>query len=142
MRLEIFDDDSYFNKLDEFITIDRVPSIFPFKEMFIDPDNLINEHGDFTAIYNFLKEVHFLYYYSQRYIGYILLDDNYYIVFVDDELNVRLVGNSEINWTKTVLDDDGYINFRNFCVNKYNIIHHDPDYDFLLLIYEKHLCFN
>lgn len=141
MRLEIFDDDSYFNKLDEFITIDRVSSIFPFKEMFIDPDNLISEYGDFTDIYNFLKEVHFLYYYSQRYIGYTLLDNKYYIVFVDDEINVRIVGDNEINWTITVLEDDDYLQFKKFCIENYGITYKDPDYDELLDVLIKHANF-
>lgn len=141
MKLEIFNDDDYFNKLDEFISIDKVDPVFPFKDMFIDPDNLINDLGDATSIYNFLVQVHFLYYYSQKYIGYVLLDDKYYIVFVDDEINIRLVGDDEINWTKLLFDDDIYSQFKNFCVNKYNINYKEPDYQQLLDIQIKHIDF-
>jgi hypothetical protein len=141
MRLDIFDDYNYFNKLSEFIDIEKVDSIYPFKEMFIDPDNLITDLGDATSIYNFLIQVHFFYYYSQKHIGYILLDNKHYIVFVDDEINIRLVSDDEINWTKSLLDDEAYLQFRDFCLEKYNITYKEPNYQNLIDVKIKHIPF-
>jgi hypothetical protein len=141
MNLEIFFDELYFNKLSEFITLDKVEPLFPFREMLIDPDNLINEFGDATSTYNLLLNIHFFYYYSQRYVGYILLDNRYYIVFVDDEINVMLAGDDEVNWTKLVLDDDDYFEFKNFVSTHYNISITEPDYDKLFEVSQKHIDF-
>jgi hypothetical protein len=142
MNLDIFFDELYFKKLSEFITLDKVETLFPFKEMLIDPDNLINEFGDATSIYNLLLNIHFFYYYSQRYVGYILLDNRYYIVFVDDEINVMLAGDDEVDWTKLVLDDDDYFEFKHFVSTHYNISITEPDYDKLFEVSQKHIDFN
>lgn len=141
MNLEIFFDELYFNKLSEFIFIDKVNPLFPFKEMLIDPDNLINEFGDATSTYEFLLNVHFFYYYSQRYIGYILIDNHYYIIFVDDEINIMLTGYDEVNWTRLVLNDDDYLEFKKFFSTHYKTPITDPDYDYLGAINRKFLNF-
>jgi len=141
MNLTIFDDSIYFEKLHSFLFLDKVGPTFPFEEMFIDPNNLITDTYDFTDIYNFLNSVHFCYYYEQQYIGYTLLEGKYYIICVDDEINISIIGNDEVNWTKLWLDDDEYIDFKDFCKSTYNISCIEPDYDHLLSIEEKNIDF-
>lgn len=142
MKLDIFYDAVYFNKLEEFITIDKVDHLYPFKEMLIDPDNLINDEGhDLTELYNFLKKIHFFYYHDQSHFGYININGLYYIVEVGDECNILLLGDDEVNWTKLVLDDDDYFEFKHFVSTHYNISITDPDYDKLFEVSQKHIDF-
>lgn len=142
MNLTIFDDSVYFEKLHSFLFLDKVGPTFPFEEMFIDPNNLITETYDFTNLYNFLNSVHFCYYYEQKYIGYVLLDNRYYVIFVDDELNIMVAGDDEVNWTKLVFDDDDeYLEFKNFCLIQYNIKSNDANYDKLREIKIKYTIF-
>lgn len=85
MNLNIFHDTSYFNKLEELITIDKVDPLYPFKEMLIDSDNLITDDGyDLTGIYKFLKKIHIFYYYNQSHYGYVQINGRYYIVEIGD----------------------------------------------------------
>lgn len=139
MNLSIFFDDDYFNKLDEFITLDKVDPIFPFKEFHIDPKNL--KKNNTTDVYNFLINVHFFYYYEQSYFGYTQLGDNYYIIEVDDELTVTVAGDTEINWLKLVLDDD-YLEFKQYCIERYGINNKNPNYKELQKIEDKYIKFN
>lgn len=129
MNLAIFLEDLYFNELSKLLDIEKVDSIYPFKEMFIDPDNLIDDDGyNLTDLYNFLKDVHFFYYHNQSHYGYVQINGSYYIVEVGDECNVLILGNDEVNWTKLLLDDDKYLEFKQFCLLTYNILAQDPDY--------------
>lgn len=138
MNLQIFYDDYYFNELEKLISIEKVDPVYPFLEMNIDPDNLISDGYDLTALYNFLKTVHFFYYYDQSHYGYIQLNGKYYIIEVGDEVNILLLGDNEINWTKLLLDDDDFLQFKDFCVNRYNIVYKEPDYDVFLTIKNKY----
>lgn len=142
MNLDIFFNDAYFNKLKDFINIEKVDPVFPFREMFIDPENLVNDLGDATSIYNFLLNVKFFYYYSQRYIGYCLFDNKYYIVFVDDEINILLAGNDEVNWTKLLLNDADYFMFKDFCLTNLKLKCQDPDYKALGKISRQYIDFD
>lgn len=141
MNLDIFFNDAYFNKLKDFISIEKVNPVFPFREMFIDPDNLVNDLGDATSIYNFLINVKFFYYYSQRYIGYTLFDNKYYVIFVDDEINILLAGDDEVNWTKLLLNDNDYFMFKDFCLTNLELECQDPDYKVLGKISRQYLDF-
>jgi hypothetical protein len=139
MNLDIFFDNDYFSKLDEFISIEKVDRIFPYKEFRIDPKNL--KKNDAEEVYNFLTKVHFFYYYEQSYFGYTKLDDIYYIIEVDDEMTVTVAGDTEINWLKLVLDDN-YPEFKKFCVNTYGVNKKEPNYTELQKIEDTYIHFN
>lgn len=139
MNLNIFFDNDYFNKLEEFISIQKVTPIFPYKDFYIDPNNL--KKNDAEEVYNFLTKVHFFYYYEQSYFGYTELDGIYYIIEVDDEMTVTVAGDTEINWLKLVLDDN-YPEFKKFCVAKYGFDKKEPNYTELQKIEDKHIDFN
>lgn len=140
MNLEIFFDDEYFNKLEEFISIQKVDPIFPYKDFYIDPNNL--KKNDAEEVYNFLTKVHFFYYYEQHYYGYAKLDNNYYIIEVDDEVTVAVLGDTETNWLKLLLDDVDYLEFKKFCVNKFGIDKKEPNYTKLQQVQDKHVNFD
>ena len=143
MNVEIFFDDDYFNKLEEFMTIDKVEPLYPFKEMLIDPDNLIDNNGcDLTDLYNFLKKVYVFYYHDQSHFGYIQINGLYYIVEVGDEVNIVILGDNEINWTKLLLAYDDYLLFKDFCLKTYDIAYKEPDYDKYLEIKTKYMRFD
>lgn len=141
MNLNIFYDEMYYNKLSELFTIYECNPIFPFKEMRIDPDNLVRGIHDATNIYNFLKDVHFIYHCDQKYIGHVKIDDVYYIIDIDDEATISILGDDEVNWTKDLLDDDQYLDFKNFCFTHYKINSTEPDYNKYLAIEMKHISF-
>lgn len=141
MNLNIFYDDVFYNELSELFTIDERDPIFPFKEMRIDPDNLVRGIHDATAIYTFLKDVHFLYQCDQKYIGYVKIDGIDYIIDIDDEATISILGDDEVNWTKDLLDDEQYLYFKNFCLNHYQIKTTEPDYEKFSEIERKFLTF-
>jgi hypothetical protein len=135
MNLEIFYDESYYNKLSDLILIHECKPIYPFEEMGIDPENLILGYRDDTAIYNFLKKVNFIYYCDQIYIGHTIIDGSEYIIEVNDEVTISILGDNESNWVKLlILDDDdfnadeSYLNFEKFCLEKYSVTPIEPDY--------------
>jgi hypothetical protein len=142
MNLNIFFDDDYFNKLVDFMSFEKIDNDFPFLEMRIDPDNLINGDYDQTPLYTFLKSVHFFYYYAQSYYGYVQLDGKYYIIEVGDELDMLILGDNEINWTKLLFDKESEYNiFKSFCLNKYKINYKEPDHVEFRKIREKYMNF-
>lgn len=140
MNLKIFHDVSYFNKLEEFIFMEKVDPLFPFKEFRIDPKNLKKNNAE--PVYNFLTQVHFFYYYEQHYYGYAKLDNDYYIIQVDDEVTVTIIGNNESNWLKLLLDDSDYLTFKDFCVSVLGLDSKEPNYTQLQKIADKHIDFN
>jgi hypothetical protein len=139
MNLDIFFDNDYFSKLDEFISIQKVDPVFPYEDFFIAPKHH-KKYGT-KDIYDFLVNVHFFYYYEQSYFGYTKLDDIYYIIEVDDEMTVTVAGDTEINWLKLVLDDN-YPEFKKFCVNTYGINKKEPNYTALQKIEDTYIHFN
>jgi hypothetical protein len=139
MNLDIFFDNDYFNKLDEFITIQKVDPIFPYEEFYISPKHH-KKYGT-KDIYDFLVNVYFFYYYEQSYFGYTKLDDTYYIIEVDDEMTVTVAGDTEINWLKLVLDDN-YPEFKKFCVDTYGFNKKEPNYTELQKIEDTYIHFN
>lgn len=128
MNLKIFYDTKYYDKVDDLLYIYECNPIFPFKDMRIDPDNLISDLYDATELYNFLNSVHFLYLLDQMYIGHVDIDGITYIIKVDTELNISVIGNNEFNWIKLFVDDDDYLEFKEFCSKNYKIIGDEPDY--------------
>lgn len=135
MNLDIFYDELYYNKLSDLILIHECKPIYPFKEMGIDPDNLVIGDRNDTELYNFLKKVNFIYYCDQIYIGHTVIDGSEYIIKVNDELTISILGDNESNWvTLLILDDDdfdadeAYFEFGQFCLDKYKITPSKPDY--------------
>lgn len=136
MNLQIFQDKLYIDTLNNFgLNIELNPT-FSFKSMGIDPENLILADRDDTFIYNFLKAVNFIYYCDQIYIGHTIIDGNEYIIEVNDELTISILGDNESNWVKLlILDDDdfnaddAYIEFEKFCLEQYNVTPIEPNYE-------------
>jgi hypothetical protein len=141
MNLDIFYDFDYYKKIDDLIFIELRQPEFPFEDFDIDPNNLIEGIYDSTAVYNFLKEVNFIYYFDQRYIGIATIDGKDYIIQVDDEVNIYIIGNNEVNWTAVVLAPDDYLDFKYFCSKNYNTSYDDADYDYLLQVQIKNITF-
>lgn len=136
MNLEIFYNDLYYTKLSNLILINECKPVYPFEEMGIDPANLITNERDDTAIYNFLNKVNFIYYCDQVYIGHTIIDGNEYIIEVNDELSISILGNNESNWVKLlILNDnnfnahDAYLDFEKFCFDVYKIKPVEPNYE-------------
>jgi hypothetical protein len=142
MQLDIFFDNGYFNKLEEFISIEKITPIYPFLDMRIDPDNLVADGYNLTEIYHFLKNVCFFYFYNQSHYGYVKINDDYYIIEVGDEVNIVILGDNEINWTKLLLDDYDYLLFKDFCLKNYDIEYKESDYDKYLEIKTKYMRFD
>lgn len=74
MNLNIFYDESYYNKINELLFIYEVNPIFPFEDLGMAPNEIASGRYDATNVYNFLKTVNFIYYLDQRYIGHVQID--------------------------------------------------------------------
>lgn len=141
MNLDIFDDENYYNKINELLFIYESNPVFPFKQMRLDPDNLVSELYDATDLYNFLNNVHFFYLLDQMYIGHVDIDGITYIIKVDTELNISIIGDNEFNWIKLFIEDDDYSEFKKFFSKNYEIVGDDPDYKKFGVINRKHSFF-
>lgn len=142
MNTAIFFEKKYFEELEKYISIDKVSSVYPFLEMRIDPNNLITDNCDLTDLYIFLKDVHFFYSHDQSHYGYVKINNDYYIIEVGDEVNIVILGDNEINWTKLLLEDEDYLQFKNFCLKNYDITYKEPNYDKFLDIKTKYMRFD
>lgn len=136
MNLDIFYDELYYKKLSDLILINECNPIYPFEEMGIDPENLILDDRDDTDIYNFLKAVNFIYYCDQIYIGHTIIDGSEYIIEVNDELTISILGDNESNWVRLLVlndndfnADEAYLDFEKFCLDNYSIKPINPDYE-------------
>lgn len=141
MNLDIFYDKKYYVKLSQLMLINEFNPVFPFEDFDIPPDNLINADDDFTAVYNFLNDVKFIYYCDQMWVGHTSIDGITYIIKIDDEVNISIIGDNEVNWTEVVLSPDDYLDFKSFCSKNYNTSYDDSDYDRLLEIQIKNITF-
>lgn len=141
MNLNIFNDKNYYDKVDDLLYIYESNPIFPFEDMGLNPDHLVSEIYDATDLYNFLKRVKFFYLLDQIYIGHVDIDNMIYIIKVDTELNISVIGDNEFNWIKLFVDDNDYLEFKEFCVTQYSIIGTEPDYEKFGNINRKHPFF-
>lgn len=146
MNLNVLYDSSYIEKLDSLFHIYEINPIFPFEDYGINPSQLVDEDGyDSTPIYKFLKEVKFVYYFDQKYIGYIKINSVVYIIDIDTELNISIIGDNLINWTRDLFyiyqKDDQYEDFKSFCLEHYSIQDSEPDYDKFSLLQDQYLTF-
>ena len=141
MILDIFYDVDYDKRVDDLIFIESRQPEFPFEDFGIDPNNLIEGIYDSTAVYNFLKEVNFIYYFEQKYIGIANIDGKDYIIQVDDEVNIYIIGSNEVNWLKLFLTEADYCSFAKYCSIKYNRPFPEPNYEYYLEVQNKFITF-
>lgn len=142
MNLQIFYDKNYYNKINELLFIYETNPIFPFEDLGMAPDKITGGLYDATNVYNFLKTVKFIYYLDQRYVGYVKIDGVDYIIDVDSEINITILGDNEFNWVKCcVYEDQDYEDFKQFCFEQYKTTVSEPDYDKFAVIERNFLNF-
>lgn len=139
MNLQIFQDKLYIDTLNNFgLNIELNPT-FSFKSMGIDPNNLIN--SDVSNLYRFLNNLSFIYYFEQIYIAHTIINNLEYIIKIDDEMTISIIGNNEYNWLNLILDDVDCLYFESFCLNNYVVTSAEPDYEKFGEIERKFLTF-
>lgn len=145
-NLNIFHDSVYIEKIDSLFHIYELNPVFPLEDYGINESNLVDDDGyDSTPIYNFLQQITFVYYFDQKYIGYVKINNVLYIIDVDTELNISIIGDNLINWTRDLFNmyqkTEYYEDFKKFCLEHYNIQDSEPDYASFALIEEQYLNF-
>jgi hypothetical protein len=146
MNLDIFYDEIFYTKLDDLFFIYERNPIYPFEEFHFDPNNLVGPLYDATDLYNFLNKVNFLYLLDQQYVGIVEIDGIEYIIDVDTECNISILGDNEINWTKCFFgwredEEWTYLEFKNFFEQHYKTTFNEPDYEKFGTIERKHHFF-
>lgn len=141
MRLEIFQDNLYIDRLNNFgLNIELNPK-FSLENMELDSNSIISSNSTISNLYKFLSNLNFIYYFEQIYIAHTTINNRDYIIKIDDEMTISIIGNNEYNWLYLILDDSDYVDFETFCLATYLITPKELDYDEFNNLSEKYLNF-
>lgn len=136
MNLNILRDKKYISILEDILCykVNFVNGEFPFHDYYINENDLNFQNLKFSNYINFLKSTYFFCEFDQHYYGLVNIQNNDYIISVNDECVIRIVGNDEINWIKSFLShfddyENRYDQFKNICIENYSIYYKEIDYE-------------
>ncbi len=137
MKKELFENPDYRLELENVVGDIEYVSEFPFEDYFLTGKYLSNKEN--KNAYNIIKDTKLLYFIEDNFYGVITLDGNDYMIKINDEIMINIIGDTESNWIELIVDFDLLTDFQSFCSQRFGIKEKLNDYDHLLEIENRFL---
>lgn len=147
MNIDLIKSDAYKKIIDRFVKPypwikATVISEFPFEERGFYMKNMKNKPS--INNFNLIKKIKVMYDIDQYIYGILNLNNIDYVVSIDNEFTVSVVGDTESNWLcymfHSVEQIDKFKDFMQDCYDEFRIEIKDPDFEnYLYVIEDKYL---